>query len=62
MEISEIFLTVGLVPAIFNHDQQHAMGSLEKLAPFEASVAVPGHGEPPYGSPGQAVELAPTNP
>lgn len=58
MEISEISSGSFLIPAIFNQDQQHAMGSLKKLAPLQANMVVPDHGKPFHGTPGQAVELA----
>lgn len=42
----------------FNYDHAQAVASLDRIAPLEADVLLPGHGEPWRGSPGHAVEEA----
>ncbi|MDX1509847.1 MAG: MBL fold metallo-hydrolase [Nitriliruptorales bacterium] len=47
-----------MVPPPFVHDWDESVRSLDRLAGLEASVVIPGHGEPWRGSPAEAVELA----
>ncbi len=47
-----------LLPAMFNHDDEAALASLQALAALSADVVVPGHGLAYRGSPASAVERA----
>jgi glyoxylase-like metal-dependent hydrolase (beta-lactamase superfamily II) len=47
-----------LLPAMFNHDDEAALASLQALALLSADVVVPGHGPAYRGSPASAVEQA----
>lgn len=47
-----------LLPAYFNHDDDQAAASLERLRGLQADVVVTGHGPPYRGSPAAAVEQA----
>lgn len=47
-----------LLPAMFNHDDEAALASLQALAGLSADVVVPGHGPAYRGSPARAVEQA----
>jgi hypothetical protein len=47
-----------LMPDYFNTDSVRARESLERLAPLEAEVVVPGHGAPFHGTPAEAVTAA----
>lgn len=47
-----------LLPAVFSHDQQACIRSLASLAPLDAQLLAPGHGDLWRGPIGEAVDLA----
>ena len=47
-----------IVSAAFTHSTEQALASLSALAPLDAGLLLPGHGEPFTGAPDDAVRVA----
>lgn len=49
---------IGPMPPVFDHDPDQSVVSLRRLSGLNASVVLPGHGAPYYGTPADAVDSA----